>query len=85
MYKYYLNLFLLRHFDINSVRLFKIITYIYIYKFIYINLYIYIYIYIYIHKKIISQKLDVLDYILNEKTHFHFKQIFWWYMAQLIK
>ena len=37
--------------------------------------YIYIYIYIYI-QKLKSQKLDVLEWILNKKTHFKSSQIF---------
>ena len=39
------------------------------------GVYIYIYIYIYIYK-LKSQKQDVLELILNKKTHFQFSQIF---------
>ena len=53
------------------------LVYIYIYTYIYNYIYKYIYIYIYIYiQKLKSQKLDVLQWILNKKTHFQLSQIY---------
>ena len=52
---------------------------VYLYNlFIYLRIYqhIYIYIYIYIYQKLKNQKLDVLEWILNKRTHFQLSQIF---------
>ena len=47
-----------------------------IYLSIYVSINIYIYIYIYIYQKLKNQKLDVLEWILNKRTHFQLSQIF---------
>ena len=50
---------------------------VYLYNlFIYLRIYQHIYIYIYIYQKLKNQKLDVLEWILNKRTHFQLSQIF---------